>query len=124
MKLFLPSASGDRQSQEVNDSQLLSWAEGPEDLGCPPKLDPHVQMFLSRVGVPYIDNDNSNQSSTLEPPFDDNYKWIMWCACQVETPVWWPKLQNAPQQKDTIQFTRGVWAWWKMITQCLLHPTA
>ena len=98
VKQFLPSTSGDRLSWEANDSWPLSWAEGPEDLGCPPELDLQVQEFLSRAGAPYAgNNDDSDWSSTLELPFDDNNRWVMWHAHQVETPAWWPKLQKVPK---------------------------
>ena len=108
VKQFLPSTSGDRQSLEATDSQLLSWAEESKDLGYPPKLDPQMQEFLSRVGVIYTGNENSDWSLTLELPLDDNNKWVMWYTCWVETPAWWPKLQRVPNQMDTIQFARQV----------------
>ena len=98
MKQFLTSTSGDRQSLKANDFQLLFWAEESQDLGCPPKLDPQVPEFLSGAEVPYTDDDDSDQSSTPEPPFDDNNKWVMWHTCWVETLAWWPKLWKVPNQ--------------------------
>ena len=59
-KQFLPSTSGDRQSLKADDSWPLSWAEEPEDLGCPPELDPQVQEFLSGEGVSYTGNDDDS----------------------------------------------------------------
>ena len=98
---FHPSTSGDRQSLKADDSWLLSWTEEPEGLGCSPELDPQVQEFLSGEGVPYAgNNDDSDWSSTLEPPFKDSNKWVLWYACQVEMLAWWPKLQRVPNQKE------------------------
>ena len=92
------------------------WSQPvPKDLGCPAKLGLQVQEFLSGAGAPYAgDNDDSDWSSTLELPFDNNNKWVMWCTLQVETPAWWPKLQIVLNQTDTVQFARQIQASFQM----------
>ena len=83
-----PPPTGGRQSLEATGSQLWSWMEEPEDLGYPPKLDPVVQEFLSGTRTSDIGDDESNQSLTPEPSFDDSNEWVKWHACWVETLAW------------------------------------
>ena len=115
VKQVIPSPSGDRQSLEATGSWPLSWAEEPQELGHLPELDPHVQVFLSGAGAPYtIDDDDCDWCSMPEPPYDNSNEWVKWHAHQVETLAWWPELQRIPNQTDTVQFARWVWASFQM----------
>ena len=100
----------------ADDSCPLSWADEmaqsdhsdwsqlePEDLESPPTLDPQVQEFLTREGMPlasYRSKEDSYQSKTPEPSLEDSNKWILWCAHQVETLSWWPELWEVPNEMD------------------------
>ena len=113
-----------------DDSCPLSWADKmvcsnhsdwsqpePDDWKPPPTLDLRVQEFLIGEGTPLAGNrceEDSNQSKTPEPSLEDSNKWILWHACQVETPSWWPELQEAPNQMDIPQFARRMWALFQM----------
>ena len=89
----------------------LNWSH-PElhDLGCPPKLNPQVQEFLSGEGMLTVVEweDDPNQSTTPEPSLGDSNKWVLWCACHVETLSWWQELWKVPNQMDIPQFARRV----------------
>ena len=79
-------------------------------MGHPSKLNPLVQEFLYGTGSVDDGKDESDWSMMPEPSFDNPHEWVRWCACQVETPAWWPELQNVPTQRDTIGFAKQVQA--------------
>ena len=98
----------DSLSIGADNSHLLSWADEmgwgdhsdwsqpkPEDLEYPPTLDPQVQEFLTREEVSWASDkckDDSDQSGMPKPSLEDSNNWILWHACQVEKPSWWPEL--------------------------------
>ena len=59
--------------------------------------------------------EDSDQSETPEPSLQDINKWVLGCAHWVETPSWWPELQEVPNQTDICQFARRVWAPFQML---------
>ena len=110
VKQTSPSTTPDKWSLEAAGSRLQSWTEEPKDLGHPPELDPCMQEFLSGTGSSGGDRDESDQSLTPEPSFDDLWEWVRWHAHWVETLAWWPELQKVPTPRSPIDFAKRVWA--------------
>ena len=83
-----------------------------------------MQEFLSGAEVSNIGKDEFDKSLTPKPSFDDSNKWVKWCAYWVETLAWWPELQRVPSQRNTLQFTKQVWASFQLPkTKCLTQGT-
>ena len=107
-KWISPPTTPDRQSQKAASS--WSWPWGTQGFRTLPELDAHVQDFLSRMELSDPGEDGSDHSLMPKPSFDDPQELVRWCAHQVETPAWWPKLVKVPTSGDPISFARRVWA--------------
>ena len=124
VKQFLPSTYGDRQTIEADNSQLLSWAEEPEELGFLPKLNPQVQEFLSGREIPCTgDEEDSDWSAMPKPTLEDSNRWVLWHTQWVQTLAWWPELREVPNQMDLLQFARRLMALFQlpMVRCCMFN---
>ena len=53
---------------------------------------------------------------------EDSNNWTLWCTHYMETLLWWLELWEVPNQTDTPQFPRRVWASFQM-PKVRCHPS-
>ena len=107
--------------QELPPSTLTTedtsdWSQPVEgDLMCP-SLDPLLEDFLGGEMPPLgvKGGDGFWWRSRPEPSLKNSSEWVMQWADQVDTLTWWPELSAVPGERDVKEFSRKVWALFKL----------
>ena len=100
------------EDPEMEGSNNASdWDQSADgDSGPPPSFKPDLEHFLGR-DVPLLrvkGEEDCQQDYPPKPSPNDNIKWVVWRAEQVNTPWWWWELSADSSEQDTREFARKV----------------